>query len=113
MCIDYFESTAVNAFAVDQGIIFVSIGLLSQLENEAQLALILAHEMVHVQERHGLEEFLETIKVDQEFNKNKRVKTKQLDLAALEKNRYSRDQEMEADDLGLTYFLNTNYAEMI
>ncbi len=104
------RSTAVNAFALDQGIIFMSIGLLSQLENEAQLALILAHELVHVQENHGLEEFLETIKVDRKLSKNKRLNTKQLDIAALEKNRYSRDQEMEADDLGLTYFLNTNYS---
>lgn len=104
------RSTAVNAFAVDQGIIFISIGLLSQLENEAQLALILSHELVHVAESHGIEGFLKSIKVDQSLKKNRRIKTKQIDIANLEKNRYSREQELEADDKGLNYFLNTNYS---
>jgi len=104
------RSTAVNAFAADQGIIFISIGLLSQLENEAQLALILSHELVHVEESHGLEGYLEEVRVDQSLKKKGRMKTQQIDIANLEKNRYSREQELEADDKGLDYFLNTNYS---
>lgn len=105
-----FRSTAVNAFATDQGIIFISIGLLSQLENEAQLALILSHELVHVQEGHGLDDFLESTKVDESLKKRGRMRSQQIDMANLEKNRYSREQELEADDKGLDYFLNTDYS---
>jgi beta-barrel assembly-enhancing protease len=44
----------LNAFAMPNGRIYVHTGLLSRLENEAQLATILGHEMVHVTHRHAL-----------------------------------------------------------
>ena len=52
------NSSSVNAFATDQGIIFVTLGLLAHLENEAQLAFILAHELIHVQHEHALDKFV-------------------------------------------------------
>lgn len=42
-----------NAFALPNGSIYVQTGLLAILENEAQLAAVLAHEETHVLERHG------------------------------------------------------------
>lgn len=42
-----------NAFALPNGSIYVNSGLLSRLENEAQLAGVLAHESTHVFNRHG------------------------------------------------------------
>jgi predicted Zn-dependent protease len=45
---------ALNAFAMPNGKIYVHTGLLSRLENEAQLATILGHEMTHVTHRHAL-----------------------------------------------------------
>jgi Zn-dependent protease with chaperone function len=42
----------VNAFALPNGSIYVTTGLLALLENEAQLAGILGHETSHVFERH-------------------------------------------------------------
>ena len=44
----------LNAFAMPDGRIYVHTGLLSQVENEAQLATILAREMAHVTSRHAL-----------------------------------------------------------
>ncbi len=44
-----------NAFAAPGGYIFVTIGLLRTLKNEAELAGVLAHEVAHVTERHMLE----------------------------------------------------------
>jgi len=44
----------LNAFAMPNGKIYVHTGLLSRLENEAQLATILGHEMTHVTHRHAL-----------------------------------------------------------
>jgi beta-barrel assembly-enhancing protease len=44
----------LNAFAMPTGKIYVHTGLLSRLDNEAQLAMILGHEMTHVTHRHAL-----------------------------------------------------------
>ena len=44
----------LNAFAMPNGRIYVHTGLLACLENEAQLAMILAREIAHVTERHAL-----------------------------------------------------------
>jgi beta-barrel assembly-enhancing protease len=41
-----------NAFAMPNGRIYVHTGLLARLDNEAQLAMILGHEMAHVTTRH-------------------------------------------------------------
>jgi tetratricopeptide (TPR) repeat protein len=42
----------VNAFALPNGSIYITTGLLALLENEAQLAGVLGHEAAHVYERH-------------------------------------------------------------
>jgi predicted Zn-dependent protease len=44
----------LNAFAMPNGKVYVHTGLLSRLENEAQLATILGHELTHVTHRHAL-----------------------------------------------------------
>jgi predicted Zn-dependent protease len=44
----------LNAFAMPNGRIYVHTGLLSRVENEAQLATILGHELTHFTNRHAL-----------------------------------------------------------
>ena len=44
-----------NAFATPGGYVFVSIGLLRMVENEAQLAGVLAHEVAHISQKHALQ----------------------------------------------------------
>lgn len=44
----------LNAFAYPDGTVYVHTGLLVGLDNEAQLAVILAHELTHTTHRHGL-----------------------------------------------------------
>ncbi len=44
-----------NAFAAPGGYIFVTIGLLKTLKNEAELAGVLAHEVAHITQKHMLE----------------------------------------------------------
>ncbi len=46
------NSPTVNAYAVPGGYIFVTQGLLKKLQNESELAAVLAHEIVHVNQRH-------------------------------------------------------------
>lgn len=43
-----------NAFALPNGTIFIHTGFLAILENEAQLATVLGHELTHYVERHAL-----------------------------------------------------------
>ncbi|MCR9100282.1 MAG: M48 family metallopeptidase [bacterium] len=46
-----------NAFAFPNGMIFVHTGLLEVMENEAQLAAVLGHEIAHVTHEHGRERY--------------------------------------------------------
>lgn len=50
---------SINAFTFGGGLLYVNAGLLARMENEAQLAMVLAHEIAHVTESHvtkGIEE---------------------------------------------------------
>ena len=47
------DSDEINAFALPGGFLFVHRGLLEAVEDESQLAGVLAHEMAHVTARHG------------------------------------------------------------
>jgi len=49
------NSEEANAFAAPGGYIFVTVGLLKNLETEAQLAGVLGHEIAHVAKRHSLQ----------------------------------------------------------
>jgi predicted Zn-dependent protease len=46
-----------NAFAYPNGIIYVHSGILARMDNEAQLATLLAHEMTHATHRHQVRHF--------------------------------------------------------
>ncbi len=48
------DDPSANAFSAPGGYVFVTRGLLAKLDNEAQLAAVLAHEVGHVTEKHAL-----------------------------------------------------------
>lgn len=48
------QDPTLNAFAMPNGRIYIHTGLLSRVDNEAQLATILAHELAHYADRHAL-----------------------------------------------------------
>lgn len=47
------RDTLPNAMALPNGDVYVSLGLLARLENEAQIAMVLGHEGAHFVQRHG------------------------------------------------------------
>jgi predicted Zn-dependent protease len=49
------DSDEINAFAAPGGLIFVSRGMLRLCRNEDEVAAVLAHEIAHVQLRHGIQ----------------------------------------------------------
>ena len=51
------ESPIPNAFAYPNGMVFVHSGLLKIMENEAQLALVLGHEVAHVLYEHSAQRY--------------------------------------------------------
>ena len=50
------KAPQVNAFALPNGALYMTMGLLARLENEAQAATIVGHELVHYLNRHALKE---------------------------------------------------------
>jgi predicted Zn-dependent protease len=52
------DTDDANAFAAPYGFVFITTGALRFLKNEAELALILSHEIAHVEKKHGLEAIL-------------------------------------------------------
>lgn len=48
------DSDSVNAYACPGGTVFVTTGLLETLESDEELEAVLAHEITHVEKRHGL-----------------------------------------------------------
>ncbi len=58
------DSDGINAFAAPGGYIVLTLGLFNLLENEAQLAGVLAHEIAHVVRQHHLKALQKTMKRD-------------------------------------------------
>jgi Zn-dependent protease with chaperone function len=100
------KSPSSNAFASNDGIILINMGLLSRLENEAQLAFILSHEISHYIKQHPLDIFMENNKPRQDA---RMFGAAEIEKALVAKNNYSREKEEEADRLGLNLYLQSNY----
>lgn len=102
------KSTAVNAFTTNNGIVFVNLGLLARLENEAQLAFTLAHEAVHFQKKHVINSYVRTVEINQARGDYRKLSTPERGYA---KSSYSKELETEADQLGADIYLKTAYAK--
>ncbi|MFN0082644.1 MAG: M48 family metallopeptidase, partial [Ferruginibacter sp.] len=100
------KSTIANAFSTNQGIIFITSGLIAQVENEAQLAFIIAHEIVHYTKKHNYEQFKKRDAILKGAGRKSTV-TIEEKLRSLYK--YSKNHETEADSKGMELFLSTDY----
>lgn len=110
----------LNAFAYPNGVIYAHTGLISKMENEAQLAALLGHEMSHVTHRHTIENYrsvknttavLATIQVASvPFGAFGNLASALGTLGAMAAvTGYSRELETEADTLGLVLLINAGY----
>ncbi len=93
------KSNMTNAFSTDQGIVFVTTGLISQLTSEAQLAYVLAHEISHYTEKHVVETF------------DWKINTSRKDQSIEKLSQYSKDKEFDADRLGLKMYHDAGYSK--
>ena len=120
------DSPEINAFALPGGYIYITRGLMAYLDNEAELAGVLGHEIGHVTARHGAQQ------ATRQVGAGVGVGVATLGGALLEMATgvpgiaqaaggvaqvgaaglvasYSRDQELQADQLGAEYLVRTQY----
>ncbi len=110
------DDPIVNAFALPGGFIYVTRGILTHFNSEAELASVLGHEIGHVTGRHGVEQQSKAqlagiglavgAAVSPEFRRFADVAGQGLGLLFL---KFGRDHERQADDLGLRYMTRDGY----
>ena len=98
------KSTAANAFATNQGVVFVNMGLIARLHNEAELAFVLCHEIQHYVKQHPINKYVAGKRMEQGIEGNL-----SFDEVLLARNTFSREQETEADLDGIRLYLKTAY----
>jgi predicted Zn-dependent protease len=104
------DQPAINAFALPGGFIYVTRGILPFLDNEAELAGVLGHEIGHVTARHSVRQYTRTIggvaalgalgvfvPAARPFGQ---ISEQALGLLFL---KYGRADELQADQLGARY----------
>lgn len=111
----------VNAFTWGGGLIYVNGGLIARVENEAQLAMVFAHEIAHVTERHipeGIEQAWQDemlgAAVAEALQRTGTLEGEALEVAyeysmSAVVNGQGRAQESEADVVGLEYLAKAGY----
>lgn len=113
------NNSVPNAWAMPGGKIAVNRGLLVELKNEAELAAVLGHEIVHAAARHGAKSIQSGMLIqgavvatgvaarDRDYA-NLAMAGAQVG-AALITNKYGRDAEREADLYGMEYMKRAGY----
>ena len=115
------NATYVNAYAFPGGSIAATRGIMLSLENEAELASLLGHELGHVNARHAAEQMskgqltqaivggISVLAGTQSAALGDLAgQLGQISAGALLAS-YSRDNEREADALGMTYMVGAGY----
>ena len=110
------NDASVNAFALPGGFIYVTRGLMTSINDEAELATVVGHEIGHVTNRHSVQQ-ISKAQVAQlglgigsilssDIARMAGAASTGLQLLFL---KYGRDAENQADAAGFRYALNQNY----
>lgn len=114
------DPKTINAFALPGGQVFITEGLLNDLQNEAQLAGVLGHEIGHVINRHSaqqmakgqLGQFLSTafgVGASGGDDGGRRAQIAAAMVNQMTQLHFSREDESEADHYGLQYMAQAGY----
>jgi predicted Zn-dependent protease len=110
------DDASVNAFAIPGGFIYVTRGLMASINNEAELASVIGHEIGHVTHRHSVQQISKSQLaqlglgigsiLSSDIARFGQLASAGLSLLFL---KYGRDAENQADVAGFRYALNQNY----
>ena len=105
------DSPVENAFAVPGGHIVVLSGLIESVGSPEELAGVLAHEVAHVRQRHGMRKVAAAagpMLITKYFigSRNSVLTALAVTSAYVGQQRYSRENEHEADELGFDYLVD-------
>jgi len=110
------DSPVVNAFAVPGGYIYLTRGILAQLNNEAELEGVMAHELGHIAARHTVSQqskqqigqllLIGGMIASEKFAQYAQYALQGMQLLFL---KFSRDDERQADALGVEYSSKLGY----
>ncbi|MCC6467506.1 MAG: M48 family metalloprotease, partial [Alphaproteobacteria bacterium] len=106
------NSPIVNAFALPGGYVYVTRGLLALAGSEGELASVLAHEIGHVTARHAIQRLQQAQRLALDANAGGGASAGVGDVgrdATAYVQGYSREQELEADTLGIRYLARAGY----
>lgn len=114
------DGETVNAFALPGGPIFITRGLLKRLTNEAQVAGVLGHEVGHVVGRHAAEHMAKGqlaqilvgavgVAASDEHGRGRGAAQIASFVANLAKLSYGREDELQADSLGVEFMSEARY----
>jgi predicted Zn-dependent protease len=104
------DASAVNAFALPGGFIYITRGIMPFLRDESELAGVLGHETGHVDARHGAAQYSTQTALGGALAVGSVLSTRVGSVAGLASQglqlaflKNSRDDELEADRLGVGY----------
>ncbi len=110
------DDPAVNAFALPGGFIYITRGIMAHMTSEAQLVTVLGHEIGHVTARHSAAQMskqqLATLGLaigsiaSSQIERYSGLAGQALGVMFL---KFSRDNENQADELGVRYSSRANY----
>ncbi len=117
------RDSTLNAFAVPGGYIFVNTGMILNLEHESELAGILGHELAHITQQHisrrlekaqktqlmGLAGTLAGVLLGGSSDMQSGLAVGSLAATQAAMLNYSRQDEREADQMGLIYLVGAGY----
>src|SRR5262249_13300597 len=104
------DGPAINAFALPGGYIYITRGLMAMLDDEAQLAGVLGHEIGHVTARHAAQQYSKSTGAGLGVLLGSIFVPEMRPFGGLAQSgvgvlllKYSRDDELQADQLGVRY----------
>lgn len=110
------DSPVINAFAVPGGYIYLTRGIMANFNNEAEFMGVLGHEMGHVAARHSVSQqskqqlgtllLIGGMIASEKFANYAEAAMQGMQLLFLS---FSRDDERQADQLGVEYASRTGY----
>jgi predicted Zn-dependent protease len=107
------DDPTVNAFALPGGYIFVTRGILAYLENEAQLASAIGHEIGHVTAKHAMTRLSKAQIAQLGIGLGGLVSPSIASVGSAGLGvlflKFSREDENQADELGIRYALRADY----